>query len=172
MALTGILVVIQKAARISFLATLALFLILGAPTALMKSLRRVKQGWDLRHEAFIESRKRLFGAEYVDGIEAIRKSIPPDGEYLLVREQGADDEAELWVRYDLAPRRAVFLDQSVFSLARGETPSRGAVEAVPQLAVIARDRGKAPQLVATTLLFPAIQGRQPVPRENPAPSTR
>lgn len=151
---------LQKVARISLLAVLGLFLGLNAPMALLKSLRRIKQGWELRHETLIESRKRLFGSEYVESVETIRKSIPPDGEYLLVIGPGAEEEAALWVRYDLAPRRALLLDQSGASLARGQGPLPGTVEGLPERAVIVGGRGKAPQLVSTTLLrTPVVNGR-------------
>jgi hypothetical protein len=153
---------LQKVARLSLLAVLGLFLVINAPAAFVKSLRRIKQGWALRHETLIDSRRRLFGVEYVDGIEAIRNSIPPDGEYVLVSQAGADEEAALWVRYDLAPRRALRLDLPEVSLASGRKPPSGRVQELPQHAVIARGRGKAPQLVATTQLFPGAP-KAPLP---------
>ncbi len=151
---------LQKVARIGLLAVLGLFLGLNAPAALLKSLRRIKQGWELRHETPSESRKRLFGDEYVESVEAIRKSVPPDGEYLLVIGPNTEEEAALWVRYDLAPRRALLLDQSGASLARGQEPSPGTVEGLPERAVIVGGRGKAPQLVATTLLWTPVMNRR------------
>ncbi len=150
---------LQNAARIGLLAVLGLFLALNAPAALMKSLRRIKQGWELRHETLSESRKRLFGAEYVESIEAIRKSIPPEGDYLLVRGPGAEEEAALWVRYDLAPRRALLLDQSGAAPARPQELLPGTVEGLPERAVIVGGRGEAPQLVATTLLWTPVENR-------------
>ncbi len=144
---------LQNAARIGLLAVLGLFLGLNAPAALMKSLRRIKQGWELRHETLSESRKRLFGAEYVESVEAIRRSIPENGDYLLVIGLGAEEEAALRVRYDLAPRRALLLDQFGAAPARAEEPLPGTIEGLPERAVIVSARGRAPQLITTRLLF-------------------
>lgn len=94
-----------------FLFALAVSLAIQAPSAVWRSARRIRQAWELRSESFLDSRRRAFGAEYTDGIEAIRRSIPLGQEYLLVRDDDPEEEADLWVRYDLAPRRAVFLGE-------------------------------------------------------------
>ena len=163
---------LQKAGRLGLLAVLGLFLGLNAPAALMKSLRRIKQGWELRYETLDESRKRLFGSEYVESVNALRRSIPPDGEYLLVRGPRAEEEAALWVRYDLAPRRALLLDPSRAALARRQEPLPGTFRGLPELAVIVGGEGKAPQLVATTLLFGGSPETGPAPQGDPSQHSR
>jgi hypothetical protein len=162
---------LQKVARLGLLGLLGLFLALNAPAALMKSVRRIKEGWNLRDETLIESRKRLSGEEYVDGIEAIRRSIPPDGVYLLLKESAAEDEADLWVRYDLAPRRAVLLDQSKALLARELEVLQGKADELPRYSVIVLGQGKAPQLMDTRLLFPGHSETKPPRPRSTLPSS-
>lgn len=54
-------------------------------------------------------RRRILGERWVRAIDGIRRTIPADGEYLLVN-GGKDWEAgPYWVRFELAPRRARFL---------------------------------------------------------------
>src|SRR4029077_11555952 len=52
---------------------------------------------------------RVFGTPYVDTIRAMRRAIPPDGIYGLIDGEPDIEGAALWVRHDLAPRKAVFL---------------------------------------------------------------
>jgi hypothetical protein len=57
-----------------------------------------------------EARRRTFGAAYIGAIDAIRRELPPDATYLLVPENmPAASGWELWVRYDLAPRRPILI---------------------------------------------------------------
>jgi len=56
-----------------------------------------------------EERIRSFGLAYVDAIETIRQTLPRDAAYVLVNGDPKDDGGPLWVKFDLAPRRAVFL---------------------------------------------------------------
>jgi hypothetical protein len=51
---------------------------------------------------------RLFGTAYTGAVAAIRRTIPEDDPYLLV-DAGEDTGAVFWVRFDLAPRRALLL---------------------------------------------------------------
>jgi hypothetical protein len=58
-----------------------------------------------------DRRRRFSAPAYVDAIDAIRRAIPADGAYLLVNADPRDgprtDGGWLWVRFELAPRRAV-----------------------------------------------------------------
>ncbi len=57
-----------------------------------------------------EARRRTFGAAYTEAIDSIRRALPPDASYLLVPENmPAGSGWELWVRYDLAPRRPILI---------------------------------------------------------------
>jgi hypothetical protein len=92
------------------LALLALQLAVALPLALARSAR---EGWHLidhRNETPYDRRVRTFGPAYVEAVEKIRRTIPADGAYLLIN---ANPDAEaggpIWVKFDLAPRRAVYL---------------------------------------------------------------
>lgn len=57
-----------------------------------------------------EARRRTFGAAYTEAIDSIRRELPFDASYLLVPEDmPARSGWELWVRYDLAPRRPILI---------------------------------------------------------------
>lgn len=92
------------------LALLAIQLAVALPRALLRSAR---EGWNLivhRNETTVEQRVRTFGPGYVQAIEQIRRTIPPDGAYLLITGHGEVEEGgPIWVKFDLAPRRAVYL---------------------------------------------------------------
>jgi hypothetical protein len=60
-------------------------------------------------ETPLEERSRSFSREYSEGIAAIRKTIPADGAYLLVNGTPGEKAGPVWAKFDLAPRRAVFL---------------------------------------------------------------
>lgn len=76
------------------------------------TFRGVRSGvedlWAYRSESQRAMEGRVKGGEYVAGIEAIRRAIPEDGSYLLLKRDVAPGLQNL-VRYDLAPRRAWFL---------------------------------------------------------------
>ena len=57
-----------------------------------------------------ETRRRTFGEAYTEAIDSIRRELPSDASYLLVPENmPAASGWELWVRYDLAPRRPILI---------------------------------------------------------------
>lgn len=63
-----------------------------------------------RKETPLQRRERSFGSGYTQAIEQIRRTIPPDGAYLLINGRPDFEEGgPLWVKFDLAPRRAVYL---------------------------------------------------------------
>jgi hypothetical protein len=140
------------ATRIGLVA-LAVFLCVHVPQTLWRSSRRLKLAWDHRAEDPMVARRRVLGAAYVDGIEGIRRAIAPDGEYFLLRGDDPEREADLWVRYDLAPRRARFLGEA--ARLRKELLNRGDPRDEPPFAVIAQGRGQAPLVLPTSTLFPA-----------------
>jgi hypothetical protein len=96
------------------MATLALLIFLGflavaVPIALMRSTGEARAALDLADETAFQRRTRTFGVAYTDAIEAIRTAIPRDGAYLLFNGDDTEEGGPLWVRFDLAPRRAIFL---------------------------------------------------------------
>jgi hypothetical protein len=86
-----------------------------------KSARRIQKAVLYAGESAVAERSREFGPEYTQRIEEIRRVIPRDGVYALVDGDPAELGGQLWVRFDLAPRRAVFLGQ------RGHLPLPGEI---------------------------------------------
>lgn len=62
-------------------------------------------------ETPFEERSHAYGPEYVRAIAAIRRAIPEDGAYILLSGVSEAEGAPYWVKYDLAPRRAVYLGE-------------------------------------------------------------
>ena len=122
-----------------------LFLAVAVPLTAWRAAQTLAGALRAAGESPLEQRRHLFGPAYADGIEAIRRAIPPDGAYLLVNGATADEGARLWVRFDLAPRRPVFAGGL-----RGLRNPRRQQERIPaDLAwvVVARGRGGAPELM-------------------------
>jgi len=92
------------------LALLAVQLTVALPWALFRSAREAWHTVVFRHETPFQQRARTFGPGYAVAIEKIRRTIPPDGAYLLVNSHpDLEEGGPLWVKFDLAPRRAIYL---------------------------------------------------------------
>lgn len=92
------------------LTALAVHLAVSVPMALARSAMAARRMVDTRNESTRDSRVRTFGAGYVEAIEEIRRTIPEDGAYLLINGYpGQEEGGPLWAKFDLAPRRAVYL---------------------------------------------------------------
>lgn len=91
------------------------------------------------------ARRRVFGEAYTAEIERIRRTLPPFAPYLLVDGAMPEEVGAFWVRFDLAPRRALMLGPWE------ELPPahrlRGRLPGGPVWVVIAHRSGKPPQLV-------------------------
>jgi hypothetical protein len=74
-----------------------------------KSARRIEKAFLYAGESTLQERSREFGTPYARRVEEIRRAIPRDGAYALVDGDSAELGGALWVRFDLEPRRAVFL---------------------------------------------------------------
>lgn len=74
-----------------------------------RAVRRIYQAHLHAGETPLEERYRHFGPEYSLAIEEMRRAIPPHGVYALVDADQAELGSVLWVRFDLTPRRAVYL---------------------------------------------------------------
>ncbi|HEX3127379.1 MAG TPA: hypothetical protein VH394_08620 [Thermoanaerobaculia bacterium] len=101
--------------RSSFLATLALALLalqlaVAVPRALLRSAREGSNLLAHWSETPYERRVRTFGPGYAQAIEKIRRTIPVDGAYALINAHpDVEEGGPVWVKFDLAPRRAVYL---------------------------------------------------------------
>lgn len=98
--------------RRSAIFALALFGLLLAVSLSLASARSVRRIWKAAiyaGETPIEERSRSFDPAYVQAIEEIRRTIPLHGTYALVDADPAERGNVFWVRFDLVPRRAVYL---------------------------------------------------------------
>ncbi len=87
----------------------ALFFAAALSTALYRAARMLHDQPQLAGETLTAARARIYGPAYVQAIEQIRGAIDPDEPYLLVEAGGPGSGGVYWVRYDLAPRRAILL---------------------------------------------------------------
>ena len=87
----------------------AVHLALSASYAAYDTVRNGHLAYVLRGETPVEERVRCYGSDYTEQIEAIRRTIPPDGAYVLLNGDPGEEGGPLWVKFDLAPRRAVYL---------------------------------------------------------------
>ncbi len=84
-----------------------LFLATAVPPAILQSAGRIVWAASLAGEDPPAARRRFLGEPWTRAVDEIRRVIPPDGEYLLASAEGAEDT--YWVRFELAPRRPLFL---------------------------------------------------------------
>jgi hypothetical protein len=91
-------------------AALALvFFAFAVPQALFRGINMLRSEYYLTGETLTAARIRFYGAPYVQAIDQIRQALDPDEDYLLIEAGGAKQGGVYWIRYDLAPRRAVLL---------------------------------------------------------------
>ncbi|MEA2562671.1 MAG: hypothetical protein QOH06_4175 [Acidobacteriota bacterium] len=100
----------------SILARLALglFAVFLAVSLSQAAIATARSGLLLLHargETSYEERLRAYGPDYIQAIEKIRRTIPRDGAYILISGVSEAEGAPYWVKYDLAPRRAVYLGE-------------------------------------------------------------
>lgn len=129
------------------LAALVLFLAASLPGALDASRSRLKSAGRERALDADEALATLRGQDYVAAIRRIRDVLPEDSEYLLL--VGTPGGADVFVRFDLAPRRAVS-GGAIADIPHNVTLSR--LHALPAWTVVPRLDGPGPRLVATRLL--------------------
>lgn len=93
------------------LALFAVYLAYSVFEAMRSSVWTVCLLYDLRGQSTAEERALVYGAEYVRAIAEIRRKIPRDGAYVLISAVPENEGAPLWVKFELAPRRAVYLGE-------------------------------------------------------------
>ncbi len=122
------------------------FLALRLPAALAVSWSRVAAAWQDRALDADSALEQMRGSEYVAAIRRIREELPPDSEYLLLAVAGG---ADVFVRFDLAPRRAIF-GGAPKEVASNVTLSK--LRTLPEWTILARLDPPGPRLVKTRLL--------------------
>jgi hypothetical protein len=138
------------------LALLAAHVGVAGAVALLRSARHLREDAHHLGEDPAVGRRRVFGAGYVAAIEGIRRAVPADGAYLLVDAQESEEGALYWVRFDLAPRRALLV---------GRTDEPEVVEELRrvrgkglQQVVVVYGGGRAPELVRRGALLRQLRG--------------
>lgn len=89
----------------------AVFLAVSLSRAVAESARNVVLMHALQGETPFQERARCYSSAYTEEIENIRRTIPRDGAYILINGDAEEQGGPLWVKFDLAPRRAVYLGQ-------------------------------------------------------------
>jgi hypothetical protein len=120
------------------LAILALSLLAALPLAALRVARRIGEVVPLAGEDARSAHARVLGAAAADALDSIRRTIPPDGEYLLLDGGAGWQGATYWVRFELAPRRARYAGQlSEMSGPSGASGQKRSLPAGPRWVVIA-----------------------------------
>jgi hypothetical protein len=94
--------------RVLVLTLFAVSLLVALEQAAKRSWVRLALAASHLGEDSSQARRRTLGARWVAAAEAIRRTIPADGEYLMVDGGAERQGAALFLRYQLAPRRARF----------------------------------------------------------------
>ena len=100
--------VLDRALDLAAAGLLGLFLAVAVPSALLHASREVVAA-ARAHESLDQARARVYGEAYTRAIDQIRSELPAGDSYLLVEAGSRESGGAYWVRYDLAPRRAVYL---------------------------------------------------------------
>jgi hypothetical protein len=138
-------------------AAFLLSLVADLPLTAARTLRRVGRATLSLGEDARGARARLLGAATVRALDSIRQAIPANGEYLLV-DGGEELQAEAyWVRFELAPRRAVFAGR-LSEMERAPRPARE----IPSAArwVVVAYPGGAPRLLSRQELVDRLEARR------------
>ncbi|MEO6324674.1 MAG: hypothetical protein ABIT01_16860, partial [Thermoanaerobaculia bacterium] len=150
---------------------LVLLLLAGAatlPRTLFQGAWKLASGIKHLRESPLEARRRVFGTAYADAVESIRRAIPSGGEYLLA-ERSREPGQPNWIRYDLAPRRALYVGR--LSGTTLVVPKEGLPRSRPAFVVVAVESEQAPELVPAGRFFEATRAFDPVRRDDTIPAS-
>src|ERR1700688_62901 len=147
---------LDRALDLTAAGLLGLFLAVAVPRALLGAGDEVIQAANA-HESLAEARARVLGEDYSRAIDQIRGELPPDEGYLLVEGGHPDSGGAYWVRYDLAPRRAVYLGR-LDELTSGARVRRRLTMNLSHV-VVSFDAGEPPQLYERYLFLQEIDRR-------------
>lgn len=145
----------RSAFRALALGTFALFLLHSGASTVWRSAQWIGQAATLAGEDRAAIRRWMLGPSYVGAIERIRRAIPPDGEYLLVRDGTVWEGNAYWVRFELAPRPARYLGPWT-ELPDAETLRRR-MPAGPRFVVIAAGQPRPPLLMEREDFLRAVE---------------
>jgi hypothetical protein len=140
------------------LALVAVSVLAALPLATVRVGRRLLETASRVGEDARGARQRVWGAAVAESLDAIRRAIPADGEYLLVDGGEEPQGATYWVRFELAPRRARFAGRLSEMTAPLRPPS---LPAGPRWVVIAFPDGPAALLDRDDFLRRFLRHREP-----------
>jgi hypothetical protein len=133
------------------------FIAVSLPPALVHSSKRIAQAVARRGEPPAAAFRRLRGGAYADALAPLLAAIPRDGAYLLVDATPAGAGGAYWLRFDLAPRRAILLGR--LDELPGPAALAARLAALPALpVVVARGEHAPPLLLDRASLLAAIGG--------------
>ena len=98
---------VDSVLRTAALVLFAAFLVTALPKALRRSIERTASAVSWAAETPEAARRRVLGPEVAAAYDRLRSAIPSDGAYLLVDGGTLGQGSPYWVRYQLAPRKAV-----------------------------------------------------------------
>jgi len=138
-----------RLARGVALGLFSLFVIASLPAVATHSFRRLIHALasGLRGESSEAAVRRIQGDAYVDAVEGIARIVPRDGAYFLVDAGPYRKGAAYWARFDLAPRKALFLGRPDDPVDRAALAERLAV--APDLPVVVAPRQHPDRSTAT-----------------------
>ena len=87
----------------------AVFLAVSLSRAAVETAKNGVLLYRTRHDTPLQDRSHAYGPVYTHEIEKIRRTIPRDGAYILINGDPGEHGGPFWVKFDLAPRRAVYL---------------------------------------------------------------
>jgi hypothetical protein len=152
-------------------ATLGFYLAVAVPWSLLRSGDELSQA-ARSHESRQAARLRVHGEAYTRGIDEIRRQLPLDQAYLLVEAGKLRQGGAYWVRYDLAPRRAIFLGREVDLTDPGRVRKR--LTANLRQVVISYGPKLAPRLLPRYVFVQEVERRRhaapPIPGALPGPA--
>ncbi len=152
---SGVFSSIGSACRALALAAFALFLVHSGIATVWRSGQWIGQAAALAGADHAAVRRWLYGDSYVRAIARIRRAIPEDGEYLLVREGTVWEGNAYWVRFELAPRRARYLGP--WSELPGPAALRREMPPGPRFVVLAAGAPRPPQLMERAEFLRAVE---------------
>lgn len=152
---SGSIVRVVRVLRILILALFAASLLVALEPAAKRSWVRLALAGSHLGEDSRQARRRVLGTRWVAAEEKIALAIPAGGEYLLVDGGEERQGATLFLRYQLAPRRARFAGR----LSEVGNPARWAAS-LPACTpwVVVAYPGKPPVLVGRTDLPHWLEG--------------
>ena len=139
------------------LGMLVLFLATATPPMLLRGVGWTARAVSSAGESPREARRRVLGGPWVDAVEEIRRAVPSGGEYFLVNGGTEWGGGPNWARFDLAPRRALFL--GLLSALPPGALLRQRLPAGPRWVVIAFQEPRPPVLMAREDFLRALDQR-------------